>query len=168
MKSITLFLAMALLFISNAFAVSLKDTWNAIRFNQELLILQPDFAEVMGSEGLFNACATDETFRSLNPVKICKEYREIKRQDNVAYSGNYSEFKCVIWKNENIEVSRTIEEKTCRTNTIISKNYPDGCLDYDFLEVKLPLTHKLEIVHGKGQLTMHHVMMKSFTIPDCI
>ena len=168
MKSITLFLAMALLFISNAFAVSLKDNWNTIRLNHELLILQPEFAEVMGSEGFFNTCATDETFRSMRPVKVCKEYREIKRQEKVAHSGNYSEFKCVVWKNESIEVSRTIEEKTCRANTFISTKYPDGCLDYDLLEVKLPLTHKLEVVHGKGQLYMHHVMMKSFTIPDCI
>jgi hypothetical protein len=66
MKMHTLAMFSTLIVSSNAFALTVNDSWKTIRQNHEVLLLQPQFAEAMGYEGLFNMCATDDEFKSLD------------------------------------------------------------------------------------------------------
>lgn len=167
MKMLTLAMVSTLLVSSNAFALSAKDDWSKIRKSWDALILQPNFAGAFGSEGVFNACATDDSFQSLQPIRVCKEYREIRHGNSNSEGGGWIEYRCVNWQTENVEISRTVQQSRCIRHAPINEGSSGGCLEYETKDVQLGKTHKLEVVYARGELYMHHMFFKNYTIPDC-
>lgn len=164
-----IFLTMSILagLCSNVFAVSLEQKWAEIKLNHQFHIVQPQFANAMGEEGVFNMCATQDEFKSLNPVRVCKEYKAIKRGNIYGKGKGYIEYRCAHWQTENVVIDRTTSKIICSQPTAVTEATPAGCFAYDTIEVHQPRLQQIEIVHGKGKLYMHHIAMKNYTIPEC-
>jgi len=152
MKMHTLTMILTLITSSNAFAQLANESWSSIRKNRDILILQPQFAEVMGSDGLFSTCATEDDFKSLIPVRVCKEFNESN---------------CLRWQIENVVISKTVQETFCTRHVPLTESTLGGCEEYDTRTITLGNTYNLEIVNGQGKLYLHHLFNKTFTIPNC-
>jgi len=152
MKMLTLAMTMTLLTSGNAFTQTVNDTWQSIRKNKDLHIMQPQFAEAMGSDGLFNTCATDDEFKSLMPIRVCKEYDEVK---------------CLRFEQEKVVISRTVQETYCKKHIPLSETNWGSCEEYGTRTIFLGKKYKLEVVQNTGKLYMHHLFNKTFTIPNC-
>lgn len=75
MKKVMLLFLASSLASNTGLAVTGRDSWQSIRQTPGLVLLQPKFAQAFGPRGLFNACITDEQFRSITPVNTCVLYK---------------------------------------------------------------------------------------------
>lgn len=136
-----LLVVIALVLVSpDIFAVSGKDRWSDIRKSREVLIQQPAFAQVFGPHGLFNACATEDEFRSLTPVKNCRD--------------------CAPGEEKIVTLSRNFVRDTC-----MRESFSEGCVEFSTREGFYPDSFYLPVIEGAR--SEDFVFSKRFTLPAC-
>lgn len=107
MKMLTLAMFSTLIVSSNAFALTASDSWTTIRQNHDVLLMQPQFAEAMGYGGVFNMCATDDEFKSLDgKIVISRTVQETFCTKHISISES-SSGACEEYDTRTIELGKT-------------------------------------------------------------
>lgn len=144
---------------TNALAVTGRDNWTSIRSSGEILIQQPTFAGAFGPQGLFNACATDEEFRSLTPVSRCLSYRQVTVDSP---TGPYKDYVCSESESKNMAISRTYTQEEC-----VKHDRSGECLEYDSVTSVYPKSIELVVIESGGEKTGNFIFSKPYKIPAC-
>ena len=153
--------AIMLVFFSttSALAITGRDNWQAIRGSREVLIQQPLFASAFGPQGLFNACYTEEDFRSVTPVESCLSYRPVIRHSS---TGSYKDYVCNEYEKRNVIISRTYTQIECVKRT------SGECTEYDSVTSVYPTGFKLVVIEAEGpEAATDFIFMKTYAIPSC-
>lgn len=149
MKKQLVMLAIALMAITPALAITGRDTWKSIRASRDVLIQQPAFAEVFGNQGLFNACVTEDEFRSLKPVKTC-------------LSNGCEDFEM-----RHVTVNRVHTKNVCVRFSPMSADSSGECVDYDTVTAVYPTSFQLPVIEANGQQSGDYIFSKNYSVPAC-
>jgi hypothetical protein len=160
MKKYWLVIAAFTIVSSSAFSLTGKDRWSDIRSSRDVLIQQPTFAAVFGSQGLFNACSTEEEFRSIEPVRTCLSYREVLR-------GNEKDYICAEYETREVVISRTYNQSKCVTHAPMSENSSGECIEYGNSTSVYPSSFQLAVIEAQGIEYRNFIFSKTFAIPSC-
>jgi hypothetical protein len=147
-------------FISTSvLAVTGRDNWPTIRSSRDILIQQPTFAGAFGPAGLFNACATDEEFRSKTSVSTCLSYRQV-----ITYSskGPYKDYICNHFESRHVNISRTYTQEEC-----VKYDRSGECLEYDSVTSVYPTSFQLVVIESGSEKTGNFIFSKPYNIPSC-
>ncbi|MBC7740751.1 MAG: hypothetical protein H7061_01040 [Bdellovibrionaceae bacterium] len=165
MRNVLLLVATVFAFSSSAFAVSAQDSWAKINASYEVSVVQPQFAGSFGQGGLFNACVAGSNFRSVNPVKVCSDWRVIHSGNGEAAT---TEGVCYKWEQQYAEVAMTSVQKTC---TKWSDSSGEGgtlmCLREGNVTVTYPTTFDFTVISMRGEMYGSPLFKKSYTVPNC-
>lgn len=149
MVTAALSLIVSVLSSDPALALTGKDNWKSIRSSRDVLIQQPSFAEVFGDQGLFNACATEDEFRSRTPVKTC-------------LNNGCSDFEI-----RNIVVNRVYNANVCVKFAPMSATSSGECVDFDVVTAVYPTSFQLPVIEANGEQSGDYVFSKNYSIPAC-
>ncbi len=165
---ITLFLGHAFsLMAKNTPIANANDDWKTIKLDNDIRIIQPDYASAMGPQGIFNTCATPNEFRSINPVANCDEFKIIQLHSDSGEFGENREFKCTQVSPGQVRISRTTDKTICEESVSIeNENKNATCIKKRLIKT-LPADVKLEVVKNKGEEKGQLLFVKSFKIPNC-
>ena len=129
-----------------------------------------------------NACATDETFKSLRPVRVCTESKTVRyavsNQGELGLvrrllghreSPRYGEWleqssKCVAYGKQDMEVSRYYTYGECAYNPHYGEVY-EPCNRYTTKRVKAGLTYSVEKIVHYGEADQQTFF--KFRVPLC-
>lgn len=154
MVTLTVFLISA-----SVLAVTGRDNWATIRSSGEILIQQPTFAGAFGPEGLFNACSTDEEFKSKTPVSTCLSYRQVISQSS---TGPYKDYVCSEYESRNVVISRTYTQEEC-----VKHDRSGECLEYDSVTSVYPKIIQLVVIETGNEKSGNFIFSKPYKIPAC-
>ncbi len=143
----------------SGFSVTGRDSWQTIRSDHEVIIQHPVFAGALGPLGLFNACTTDEEFRSKTPVQTCLSYRQIIRTSN---TGSHKDYVCNDYESKNITISRTYTQEEC-----VKHDRFGECLEYDSVTSVYPTSFQLVVIESSTNPSGNLLFSKAYTIPAC-
>lgn len=157
-----------------------------------ILLLVAHFAFAHGEEeinwpainglSINNACATDETFKSLRPVRYCTETRTVRyavsnqgelglvrRPLGQRESPRYGEWleeatKCVAYGKKDMEVSRYYTHGECAYNPNYGEVY-EPCTRYITKREKAGLTYSVEKIVHYGEADQQTFF--KFRVPLC-
>lgn len=160
-----LYSILGLIISNNSFALSPKDDWNALRNNNKVNILEPEFTKAYG--GIFNMCYEGENFKSVEPVKVCIGAKEIVLAPANTELGLLTKDVCSKVEMRDVEFSREFNREICTEYIAPTEATSNECLEYTSQNVTLPTQYKLDIVHRKGLLFGNHIFFKSYQIPPC-
>lgn len=149
----------ALLLSSDVFSITGRDSWQTIRSSHEVIIQHPVFAGAFGPEGLFNACATEEEFRSKIPVQKCLSYRQIIRTSN---TGTYKDYVCNEYEAKNVSISRTYTQEEC-----VKHDRSGECLEYDTVTSVYPTSFFLVVIESNANKSGNFIFSKAYSILAC-
>jgi hypothetical protein len=144
-----------------------KDNWEEILLDKDLYVEQPDFAKDMGPEGIFNICASENEFRSVEPVGTCVDYKIIETAPDSTEFGLFPEYHC---KNEapgNVIVSRMSQEIVCAKSVRQEREDQNATCLEPRLEGKLPTKLNLNVLKRRGENKGTPVFIKEYEIPKC-
>lgn len=158
MKARLIAILISIFFSISTFAVTGRDNWQTIRASREVLIQQPLFASAFGPQGLFNACYTDEEFRSVTPVESCLSYRPIIRHSP---TGAYKDYVCGQYEKKNVTITRTYIQVEC-----VKRLYGE-CVEYDSVTSVYPTGFKLVVIEAEKSEVPIFIFMKTYSIPAC-
>ena len=144
---------------ASVLAVTGRDSWTSIRSSGELLIQQPTFAAAFGPQGLFNACATDEEFKSLVPVSTCLSYRQVTIDSP---TGPYKDYVCNESESRNVSISRTYTQEEC-----VKHDRSGECLEYDSVTSVYPKSIDLVVIESGNEKSGNFIFSKPYKIPAC-
>lgn len=144
---------------SSSFSITGRDNWQTIRSSEEVLIQQPVFAGALGPQGLFNACATEEEFRSKTPVQNCLSYRPVMKTTN---TGTYKDYVCEEYETKNVVISRTFTQEEC-----VKHDRSGECLEYDSVTSVYPKRFQLVVIESRTDSSGNFIFSKSYSIPSC-
>ena len=140
-----------LLLISNiAFAITGMDNWESIRQTPGLILVQPHFAQAFGPKGLFNACATDEQFRNINPVKTCA----LNKIDS-----------CLEHSVQSVTVERLFNRKICSEQTE-GQQYEE-CMTYETSLSSYPKSFFIPVMEKDSRGQKRLLFSKKYSLPEC-
>lgn len=143
----------------NVFPITGRDNWQTIRSSHEVIIQQPVFAGALGPQGLFNACATDEEFRSKTPVQSCLSYRQVIKSSN---KGLYKDYVCDDYESRNVVISRTFTQEEC------VKHNPIGeCVEYDSVTSVYPTSFQLPVISFNEGGLNNFIFSKAYAVEKC-
>lgn len=154
MVALTVFLISA-----SVFSITGRDKWETIKSSNEVIIQQPIFAGVFGQKGLFNACFTDEEFRSKTPVENCLSYRQVIVN---SATGPYKDYVCNEYESRNVTISRTYTQEEC-----VKHDRSGECLEYDSVTSVYPTTFQLVVIESGGSQSGNFIFSKPYTISAC-
>lgn len=160
MKKILMMLMVMGTVSNSALALTGKDRWQDIRTSPEVLIQHPTFAKAFGPQGLFNACVTEEEFRTIKPVTTCLSYKEV-------YKNNQREFECAESETRHIQISRTYNQNVCLRHAPASFDSSGECLEYGNSTSVYPTSFKLAVIEGVGSEYGNLIFSKSYAVPTC-
>lgn len=161
MKKIMMMMLMVIPMISQtASALTGKDRWQDIRTNPEVLIQHPTFAKAFGPQGLFNACVTEDEFRTIKPVTTCLSYKEVIRN-------NQREFECAENETRHVQISRTYNQNICLRHAPATADSSGECLEYGNSTSVYPTSFKLAVIEGVGSEYGNLIFSKSYAVPTC-
>lgn len=149
MTTLVFVISSAVVSISPALAISGRDTWKSIRASRDVLIEQPAFAGVFGDQGLFNACVTEDEFRSLVPVKTCLS------------NG------CQDYEIRNVTVNRVHTKNVCVRFAPMNAYSSGECVDYQVVTAVYPTSFKLPVIEGNGEQSGDYIFSKNYSVPAC-
>lgn len=157
---IRMMLALTIFLISTSgFSITGRDNWQTIRASREVIIQQPTFAGAFGPQGLFNACATEEEFKSKLPVSTCLSYRQVFTDSK---TGPYKDYACNDFETRNVSISRTFTQEEC-----VRHNQNGECVEYDNVTSVYPTSFQLVVIEAGGEQAGHLIFTKSYGIPPC-
>lgn len=174
MKKTLLVLSFAAISISNAYSISEKSDWSSIRVDRKVAIIQPKFAASFGSAGLFNVCATDDEFKSINPVDVCVSYEIVNGGSPNSDAGVTSVSKCVRREKQDVSIERTTTHPVCLKHVAANEGSSNECIEWGNRTTTLPTTYALEVVRrgipaneqSAGQ-PGERLFRKSWDVPAC-
>lgn len=141
-----------------------KEDWTEIRNDRDVVIAQPDIAEVTG--GIFNTCITDNELRSIQPVEQCSEYKIIETAPSSGEFGE-AEFHCLQKVTVPVAVSRQINKTECSESVRFQNENENGsCLTVKE-DNSLPETITLGVLKNRGEQRGHTLFVKDYQIPRC-
>lgn len=144
---------------ANGFSITGRDDWKTIRASQDVIIQQPTFASAFGPQGLFNACATDEVFKSKTPVQNCLSYAQVLKTSE---AGTYKDYVCTEYEMRHVIISRTFTQNEC------VKHASNGeCVEYDDVTSVYPTSFQLAVVDSYSQPAGDFIFSKAYRIPAC-
>ena len=159
MKIQTLMTLTILLASYNVFSITGRDNWSTIKSSHEVIIQQPIFAGAFGPQGLFNACATDEEFRSISPVKVCLSYKQVLR---TSITGAYKDYECNHYEMRNIVIARTFTQEECVKNDRIGE-----CIEYDSVTSVYPTSFQLPVISFNEGALNNFIFSKAYAVERC-
>ncbi len=128
------------------------------------MIQQPTFAGIFGPEGLFNACTTDDEFKSIRPVKNCLEYREVLRQSE---RGVYKDYVCAAYEIKPVSISRTYIQNICVRHAAMRANSSGECIQYDSITSVYPTTFSFAVIEANNDDYGNFLFSKTFALQSC-
>lgn len=150
---------------TSGYSVTGRDSWQNIRASREVLIQQPTFAGAFGSQGLFNACATEDEFRSLTPVQSCLSYHQVTRQSE---KGPYKDYDCTEYETRHVVISRTFTQEECVKFAPMTQSNSGECLEYDNVTSVYPTSFQLVVIDSQQADTgRSFIFSKPYRIPAC-
>lgn len=149
MTTLVFITSTALISISPALAITGRDSWKVIRASHDVLIEQPAFAGVFGDQGLFNACATEDEFRSLVPVKTCLS------------NG------CEKYEIRNVTVNRVHTKNICVRFAPMNAYSSGECVDYKTVTAMYPTSFQLPVIEGDAEQSGDYIFSKNYSVPAC-
>ena len=156
--------------LSWAFGRAASDqSWQEIRADSGLQVVQPQYAAEFGEEGLFNACVEGDVFRSISPVRACVE-SEVVHHPSPRREASWDEVICRRWDFRDGAVARTFEESYCVSGHM--ERFEDSsrwkCDREGVRTVVRPIEVTLEVrrVH-RGHGIETKAFDKSFQVPNC-
>ena len=159
MKLQILVASIVLLQSHNIVAITGKDNWETIKLSHEVIIQQPIFAGAFGPEGLFNACLTDEEFRSKKPVKVCLSYSQI-----IKYTQNraYKDYECKDYEIKNVVISRTFTQEEC-----VKHDHLGECIEYDSVTSVYPSHFQIPVISFNDGALNNFIFSKAYSVEKC-
>lgn len=148
----------------DSFAITGRDNWGDIRRSDEVMIQQPTFAGIFGPEGLFNACTTDDEFKSIKPVKNCLEYREVIRQSE---TGKYRDYVCTFYETKPISISRTYIRNICVKHAVKLRSSAVECIQYESVTMLYPTTFSFAVIDTASEEYGNYLFSKTFALQSC-
>jgi len=143
----------------SGFSITGRDSWQTIRSSHEVVIQHPVFAGAFGPQGLFNACATEEEFRSRMPVQNCLSYRQIIKASS---TGTYKDYVCSKYESKNVIIGRTYTQEEC-----VKHARSGECLEYDSVTSVYPTNFQLVVIESSSNPSGNLLFTKAYTIPAC-
>lgn len=166
MKKILLFITIATTLSSTAFAFSEKSEWSEIRKNTKINIVQPRFAEAFGPSGLFNACVSEDEIKSINPVVVCLNYKNVQKGINTEI-GTYIELVCTKSAVQDVIISKTHSQTVCTKRAPPTEISSNECIEWGSKDVIYPNNYSIEIVRADKLEAGNHLFNKTLTLPTC-
>ena len=136
-----------------------RDNWQTIKSNREVMIQQPVFAGAFGPQGLFNACVTDEEFKSKTPVKVCLSYKQIFKSTT---NGTHIDYECSDYEFKNITISRTFTQEEC-----VKHDHIGECIEYDSVTSVYPTSFQLPVVEFNQGALNNFIFSKAYAVETC-
>jgi hypothetical protein len=161
-----LYIAMAFTLSSTAFAFSEKSDWSEIRKNKRINIVQPKFAEAFGRTGLFNACVTEDEIKSINPVNVCLDLRDVQKGVNTE-AGTYIVTVCNKSAIQEVVVSKTHTQVVCTKHVLPTETSSNECIEWGSITSTYPESYSIEIVRANKLETGNHLFNKTLALPTC-
>ena len=159
MKTQTLMTLTILLMPYNVFSITGRDNWSTIKSSSEVIIQQPIFAGAFGPQGLFNACATDEEFRSKTPVKVCLSYKQVLK---TSATGSYKDYVCNEYEIRNVVIGRTFTQEECVKHDRIGE-----CIIYDSVTSVYPTNFQLPVISFNEGALNNFIFSKAYAVETC-
>jgi len=159
MKTHLMVILTIFLISASVLAVTGRDSWSSIKSSGEIIIQQPTFAGAFGKQGLFNACATEEEFKSITPVSTCLNYRQVIVSSS---TGPYKDYVCNEYESRNVNISRTYTQEEC-----VKHNRSGECLEYDSVTSVYPTSFQLVVIESGSEKTGNFIFSKPYNIPAC-
>ena len=145
---------------TSAFSLTGRDRWIDIRRDPEVLVQHPTFAKAFGPQGLFNACVSEDEFRTIKPVTTCLSYKEV-------FKNNQREFECAENETRHVQISRTYHENACVRHAPATADSSGECLEYGNVTAVYPTSFKLAVIEAEGAEYGNLIFSKSYAIPTC-
>jgi hypothetical protein len=163
-----LVMAIVLSLISfSALPLTGKDKWTEIRNSREVLIQQPTFAAAFGPQGLFNACATEDEFRSRNPVKICLSYKVVMKVNANNPTETYKDYECAEYESRQVSISRTYNQSSCIRHAPMDDTSSGECIEYGNATSVYPTSFQLAVIEAEGSQYGNFIFSKAYAVPSC-
>jgi hypothetical protein len=156
---------MLILFSANTFAITGFDSWPTIKTSKEVTILQPTFASAFGPGGLFNACTTDNEFKSLSPVKTCLQYTSVTRYNTE--NKLYKDYECSAYDIREVSMSRTYIQNVCLKHAPMNSQVSVECIEYGLVNSVYPTTFSFPVVEASSEEHGSLLFSKTFAIVSC-
>jgi hypothetical protein len=161
MKKIVLSLCM--MFVStSALAAHSGSTWQEILADYSLRVEIPLQGE-LGDLGIFNTCAAGDSFNTVNPIKVCTEYKFRPPKGDVDSLGGYD---CVKTGFVTGSVSRLRSTPECMDPPLRESEYGTPCKNLKQHPYTIPLTHNIKVYQANRDADIHF-FTKSYTVPAC-
>lgn len=152
-------------------------TWDQIRADKRVLIGQTAMSNSFGSDGFFNACVDGKVLRSVQPLKVCTQWKTIGGgQENGG-----GETVCSKYEAKHVAVAIDQTQQVCTKWKTIGGGQENGgsdtvCTEYATVNFSLPTSplftayYIQSISHGQegGSEDITHVLFKkAYHIPAC-
>lgn len=148
----------------DSFAITGFDSWKALRSSEDVIIQQPTFAGVFGPEGLFNACTTDDEFKSIRPVRNCVFYRTVKLNSERGISKDYV---CAAYETKQVSISRTFIQNICVRYSPMSAHSSGECIEYESVILVYPTTFSFPVFERRPREYGEFLFSKTFALQSC-
>ena len=143
----------------NVFSITGRDNWQTIKLSREVIIQHPIFAGAFGPEGLFNACSTDEEFRSKRPVEVCLSYRQVTKYSQ---KGAYKDYECKDYEIKNVIISRTFTQEEC-----VHHDHLGECIEYDLVTSVYPTSFQIPVISLNEGALNNFIFSKAYSVERC-
>lgn len=151
----------------SAYPLTGKDRWLEIRNSRDVLIQQPTFAAAFGPQGLFNACHTEDEFKSRTPVKTCLSYREIIKENPNSPNETYKDYECAEYESRDVSISRTFNQSTCLRHAPMDENSSGECIEFGNVTSVYPTSFQLAVIEAEGAQYGNFIFSKAYAVPSC-
>jgi hypothetical protein len=148
----------------DSFAITGFDSWKIIRASDDVIIQQPTFAGVFGPEGLFNACTTDDEFKSIKPVRNCVFYQAVKLNSERGLTNDYV---CAAYETKQVSISRTYIQNVCVRYSPMSPYSSGECIEYESITSVYPTTFSLPVFDKSTQEYGEFLFSKTLALQSC-
>lgn len=148
-------------------SASHKDEWQTIQADKDLMVAQPDFAEHMGPNGIFNVCKTDNELRTISPINVCNEYAVKEIYPSSSEFGPAYDFNCLKESPGHVVISRTNLKSECEKSVTFQDEDKNAECLIERAQEKIPEKITLEVVRARGEAKGQSVFAKEYIIPSC-
>ncbi len=155
----------------NAFAVAPTDansSWSNVFADHELSVVAP-YANQLGANGIFGACATASEIKSLKPQKVCVQMVQVPGTGS-SDTDYPPQFECARYEQKILSIPRKGLEDKC-----VEYGYENFGGDGEYWVCKksgkvaydIGLTQSVDVIYGSGERFPSVAFTKEFMIPAC-
>ena len=166
MKKLLFFITVLATLFNTAFAFSEKSNWNEIRNRKGITIVQPKFAEAFGPDGLFNACVTEDEIRSINPVSVCLDKKDLQKGLNMEL-GTYIVPVCVKSAIQDVVVNKNHDLVECKKHAPETEFSSNECIEWEQKSARYPNSYSIEIIRTDKLEAGNHLFSKTLELAAC-